>query len=152
MEKVEYSSQLQVLNMKLTSIADNSLFRWLAYTSYFAYCCLGFGEFALFFNLSVRPHCPLPASGLPRCSELDYVIVVMLYGLFLAELANIAICVERTLATFATNYEKRRFTFTGITLVAVSVSDVYVLLCLGERKCLDSACSCSGDQRFVLAV
>lgn len=97
------------------------IFRLIAFSGSFACGSLIFGEFSMFLNLAVRRYCVLPGTGLPNCPDLRIVIAVQLNGLFLSEMISIAVCIERTLATFIDNYENRSFLCAGIGLVLASV-------------------------------
>lgn len=56
------------------------------------------------------------------CNNIKYFRVFILHGLIVSEFANMALCVERTMATVIKDYEKQSFARCGALLVAVSVS------------------------------
>ncbi|KAH7706289.1 hypothetical protein AAVH_26481 [Aphelenchoides avenae] len=64
-------------------------------------------ELAMCLNLLVRIECPLPASRLTGCDYQYWLMPAMAYVVFLTEATNLAICIERTMATTIHNYEHK---------------------------------------------
>ncbi|KAH7708000.1 hypothetical protein AAVH_24764, partial [Aphelenchoides avenae] len=119
------------INLVCTAFASALIYRktnlhrnckFLAYSFFCAFLCLSCGDLSLSLILAIIPSCPLPeqpAFTAPNasCQYMAYYRVLMLHGTVIIDTTMVATCIERTLATFIMDYERKPYTVTGCGLV-----------------------------------